>query len=84
MPSGGWLLFADIVEKAVKYSSDGKSSRCFGDGGRVVWAAPGPPSWALWGQHYRKHIHRPQSGESSQILGGSREEKFVVGPVRTS
>ena len=56
----GRPLRADIVEKAVKYSPGwGKLAVFRRRVGRVVWPAPGPPSWALCGEHYRKHIHRP-------------------------
>jgi hypothetical protein len=83
---GEWPLFADIVEKAVKYSPVmGKLAVFRRRVGRVVWAAPGPPSRALCGgQHFRKPIDRSQAGEAPEVLSGGGEEKFVLGSVWSS
>jgi hypothetical protein len=50
---------------------------CLGDGS---WAA----TLALWGQHFRKPIHRSQAGEAPEVLSGRRKEEFVLSSVWSS
>src|ERR1700722_5395686 len=83
---GECLLFADTVEKAVKYSLwGGGSSQCFRRMvGRVVSAAPWAALRALCRQHLRKHIDRSQAGGPPEGLGGRRKEEFVLSSVWSS
>jgi hypothetical protein len=50
---------------------------CLGDGS---WAA----ALALYGQHFRKPIHRSQAGEAPEVLSGRRKEEFVLSSVWSS
>jgi hypothetical protein len=72
------------LKKPSSIPSDREARRVSGTVGRVVWAAPGPPSRALCGQHFGKHIDRSEAGESSQVLGGGGKEKLVLSSVWSS